>query len=271
MRVIVKERVQTPQALEAQYRGIVLLNSTTHHPHLAKCVEQLNTQTVLYCVFPYAGDLNLRMLLEDAPHNCLEPQSAHRMFLQVGSGIAHCHAKSIVVRDIALEHLVMKLVEGEDGPLPHWTLVDFRCSLMVQERTTLAIFCGSMPTIPPEVLGEPQYQGHPMDAWNMGIVIMEAVGGLGVLNQMVDWGSADLDKPEERSALAERIRQCFGPGKARHDEALANGGQDVPEEVRHIVASLVEPRVDLRGSLLQHLPGGAAAHKTAPAVPLGLH
>merc|ERR1719221_903670 len=113
MRVIVKEKVQTPQALEAQYRGIVLLNSTTQHPHLAKCVEQLNTSSILYCAFPFVGDLNLRMLLEDAPHNCLGPMSALRMFMQVGSGVAHCHAKSIVVRDIALEHFVVDVRETD--------------------------------------------------------------------------------------------------------------------------------------------------------------
>jgi len=128
----------------------------------------------------------------------------------------------------------------------------------VQERTALAIFCGSMPTIPPEVLGEQTYQGMPMDAWNLGVVVLEAVGGVGVMQEYVDWASVNYDEFHERQTLAERIRDLFAD-PTKHDELMGRSRQrDIPTEVRNVVVSLVEPRVAARGTLQQHLPDGSA-------------
>ena len=102
-------------------------------------------------------------------------------FNQLVEGIAYCHSKGVVHRDIKCENLLLdrlyniKIADfgfarlgmgpNKDGNYPY-------------SRT----FCGSYAYAPPEILTGIPYLAHRADVWSMGIVLYVMVGSTYITN-----------------------------------------------------------------------------------------
>jgi len=207
VKVIEKEAVTSPGLLEGHYRELILLSRTLDHPNISKCLEVLHSSTRLYYVFQFAGGKNLAQVLEGRPRWALPAFEARDCFGQVCTGMAYCHERSVALRDLAAEHVVVR--PGEEEGALHWTLVDFRSSLITQGNNTSSVMCGSFPCMAPEVAAGQNYVPRSADRWSLGALLLEMSAGLGVMDHVVQWVGAPVD-----AVLAGRVNAFF-----RDDEA----------------------------------------------------
>jgi len=247
VKVIEKEAVTSPGLLEGHYRELILLSRTLDHPNISKCLEVLHSSTRLYYVFCFAGDRNLAQVLERRPNWVLPPQEALACFSQVCTGMAYCHERSVALRDLAAEHVVMRAGE-EEGTL-HWTLVDFRSSLITQGNNTSSVMCGSFPCMAPEVAAGQNYVPRSTDRWSLGVLLLEMSAGLGVMDHAIQWVGAPVD-----AVLAGRVNAFFRDDES-HEKAYAMMRVKPDDTLLGLVRALLRIRPEERAELPALLRG----------------
>jgi len=254
VKVIEKDLVTSPGLLEGYYRELILLSRTLDHPGISRCLEVLHSPTKLYYVFRFAGGQNLAQVLEGRERWQLPPSEARECFGQVATAVAYCHDRNVALRDFATEHVVLD--DRQEDPVPHWTLVDFRSSLITQGNNTSSVLCGSFPCMAPEVASGQNYVPRMADRWSMGILLLEITAGLGTLEALVQWVGAAVDV-----ALAARVTGFFRDVKAIQ-KAFATRETPLEDWVRIQLQSLLrispeeraEPGQVLRGLDLPQPP-----------------
>lgn len=102
---------------------------------------------------------------------------ARRIFQQIVSAVAYCHANGIVHRDLKAENLLMdkenniKLIGNSYSHLRNWHFSDFGFSNYQKNDSLLSTWCGSPPYAAPELLLGQEYDGRMSDVWSLGVVL----------------------------------------------------------------------------------------------------
>lgn len=104
---------------------------------------------------------------------------ARRLFQQIVSAVAYCHASGVVHRDLKAENLLLdkenniKLI----GRVSHRNFfkrcfcLDFGFSNHQKNDSLLSTWCGSPPYAAPELLLGQEYDGRMSDVWSLGVVL----------------------------------------------------------------------------------------------------
>jgi len=246
VKVIEKETVTSPGLLEGHYRELILLSRTLDHANISKCLEVLHSQTRLYYVFRFAGDKNLAQALEMKPHWRFPTEETMVCFGQVCTGMAYCHDRNVALRDLAPEHVVSR--QGENGQL-HWTLVDFRSSLITQGNNTSSVMCGSFPHGPGGRGSAQNYIPRMADRWSLGVLLLEMSAGLGIMDISVQWVGVAID-----ANLAGRVTAFFRDEAA--PEKCCSMVKLTPDEtILGLLKSLLRVAPDERAELAAILRG----------------
>ncbi|KAI6215631.1 Protein kinase domain-containing protein [Aphelenchoides besseyi] len=132
------------------------------HPHIIKLYEIIRTDKHLYIVTELAtgGEL-FDLLMYNGRQNETE---ARRIFQQLTSAVAYCHANGIVHRDLKAENILL----DREGNVK---LIDFGFSNFQQNDLLLSTWCGSPPYAAPELLLAQEYDGRMSDVWSLGVVL----------------------------------------------------------------------------------------------------
>ncbi|CAK0789288.1 unnamed protein product [Prorocentrum cordatum] len=225
--------------LECIYRELRFLRDVLRHPHIARCTDMNHSFSRVYLVFELGGMQNLHQRLLDQPGYRLDLEDAVDCTVQVAGALAYCHSRDIVHRQVCLEHIVVE----DQSEAPFCRLVDFYQATRCPEATPLATTCGDLPCIAPEVALDESYVAKPADCWSLGVVLLEAAGGLGSMRQAVGW-------PEEAELepTARRIKNFFS-GEGSHARALAVMGGVRSEAVLANLSALLEPTPTARASM----------------------
>lgn len=149
-------------------REIETLKAMAGHENVVTLLESIVTESEVYLALEYAerGDLldyiNSRKFLGE--------ETARRLFADLVRGLAACHARGIVHRDLKCENLLL------DAQL-RLKITDFGFSRRQEKGASLETYCGSYAYAAPEVvLGDP-YDGEPADVWSIGVVLYAMVSG----------------------------------------------------------------------------------------------
>ncbi len=100
----------------------------------------------------------------------LDEQSAKNIFRQVVYGLAHCHCRSVLHRDIKLDNVLMDL----DGNIQ---ICDFGVSRLIEKDEIIQEQCGTPAYIAPEILLDKGYEGFAVDIWSAGVVLYAMLYG----------------------------------------------------------------------------------------------
>jgi len=186
VKVIDKSRVHWFTQLEGIYREYGFLAHKIDHPNIVRCVAMLHTLNRLYFVFEFAGNQNLRQLLESRPGERLENIERYSCIKQIIAALSYCHGQGITHRLVSLEHIVLMEVTGPERF--RCRLVDFQGAVESHAANTMSItVCGTLPTISPEVaLGGP-YSLRFVDGWSAGVVFIEMAGGLDSMQNCIGY------------------------------------------------------------------------------------
>jgi len=260
IKVVDKSMVVTPADLECVYREYRFL-STLSHPNVCHCHEMLHSETTFYIVLEYAGSRNLAQILAGLPGQRLGVYEAIDCFRQLARGLAHCHEKSVVHRSVCPQNLVAGPREPR-GWARRWRLVDFAMAVQSCQGQMSWTVCGTLPCVAPEAaLGGP-YLPRPADCWSMGVVLLEAAGGVSSLSR-----SVPFDPEGEPELAVSRIRDFFN-ADGSHAVALAHlhnvYDEDLIRMLQMVLASAPSDRHEA-SDCLNSLPACSQQHEAAAA------
>jgi serine/threonine protein kinase len=144
-------------------REVAIMKLLDEHEHVLRLYDVVCTDTHLYIIMEYASTELFDYI---ATTGKLKPREAVRIFFQIVKGIAHCHARNIVHRDLKLENLLL-------DEFLNVKIADFgmACMLSRDVNSLLKTFCGSPHYASPEIFSGLAYDGKKSDVWSLGVVL----------------------------------------------------------------------------------------------------
>ncbi|GAA6049269.1 hypothetical protein JCM3770_005914 [Rhodotorula araucariae] len=146
-------------------REINLMKLVASHPHFVHIFDVFETTTHYYIVTEFCSGGELYQYLAE---QALSPHQAHRLFLQLISGLLYLRRFSLAHRDIKLENLL--LCYDDEGE-PILKLGDLGMATHQRIGELLTTSCGSPHYAAPEVVKPVPYDGLLADVWSAGVVL----------------------------------------------------------------------------------------------------
>lgn len=250
-----KSKLLTPLDVEEVVLEYRIMHTSLKHPNIARCVEALHGLSCIYLVFNNAGDTNLHDALLAEAGQRFDLEIAIACFTQVATGVAFMHSKKVSHRFLSLTHVVVSFENTHRENL-HCSIVDFHLGTVGPPGRLHRRQCGSFPFMAPEVAEGAHYIPHLTDLWNLGIILLEAAGGLGsycigalgLQFQRVLHGQAGV--VVNRRIMLAAIAQAaeFFSQAGNHEKALAVQGGVASPIVVSVLERLIERRPAERAS-----------------------
>ena len=147
----------------------VLILKQTRHRSIVRLYEYFETQKhILFVIEICAGGDLLNYVRK---RRQLKEDVAKSVFKQLVNGIAYCHSKSILHRDIKLDNILLS-AHGEVK------ICDFGVSKVVKRGEIMTEQCGTPAYIAPEILADRGYEGFAVDIWSAGVVLYAMLYGV---------------------------------------------------------------------------------------------
>jgi len=229
-----KAGLMDPLQVERIYREFISLRYELRHPHIVKCVQAIHTRKSLYLVFEHMGRLTLAQFLvvEGPAGQFLADQEALRCFSQIASALAYCHGKNVCHNAVSLDTVFVSSADtpGDAKPrspfgggavgLGRYTLSGFDRALKATSnlKRSSAARGRELPFVAPEVgSGAKEFPATSAEAWNLGVLLLEASGGLGSVAHCVN-GCLTWDQERVPQEIVKICRFFAAPGA--HKSAL---------------------------------------------------
>ncbi|KDO34713.1 CAMK/CAMKL/AMPK protein kinase [Saprolegnia parasitica CBS 223.65] len=144
------------------------------HPNIVRLYEILETKDHITIIMEHCDGEDLGKYM--ARKTKLDEGAARVIFQQITDAIGYLHRKHIVHRDIKPQNI---LIQESAGRPPLVKLVDFglgaRDTTKAQQKLTA--FCGTPAFMAPEIIAHELYEGKPVDAWSLGVLLYLLVTG----------------------------------------------------------------------------------------------
>jgi serine/threonine protein kinase len=143
------------------------------HPGVLRLHEVLATRSRIYLVMELAprGDLQTALA---ANRKGFPERTARRIFVQLATALAHCHARGVAHRDVKPQNILLDAAGG-------LKVSDFGLSAAPvvpgSAESLLLTSCGTPAYAAPEVLRRKAYDGAKADAWSCGVVLFVLLSG----------------------------------------------------------------------------------------------
>jgi 5'-AMP-activated protein kinase, catalytic alpha subunit len=138
------------------------------HSNVIRLLEVFESPKHLLMVMEYAGGGDLLQYVKKRKR--LEESEAKSIFKQIIYGLAHCHCRSVLHRDIKLDNILL----DNDGQIK---LCDFGVSRVIGKKQHITEQCGTPAYIAPEIISDVGYQGFAADIWSLGVLLYAMVCG----------------------------------------------------------------------------------------------
>ena len=147
----------------------VYILSKIRHNKIVRLYEVFESQKHFLLVMEYCGrggDL-LQLVKKNKK---LDEQRAKTIFKQVVHGVAHCHCRSVLHRDIKLDNILMDLT----GNIK---ICDFGVSRLIKKDQIIQEQCGTPAYLAPEIIADKGYKGFNVDIWSLGVLLYTMLQG----------------------------------------------------------------------------------------------
>jgi len=205
VKVLEKEKIKSVDEV-VQIANEYFLMRRLNHRNVVGSTDFVHGPKNLYIFMEMAGTNNLFSIIrceEGLPRVHIE-----ELFLQIASGLAHCHEKKVAHCDLKPENIVI----SDSGCAK---IVDFGEAVdLSQEIVPLRTPKGTMPFMSPEILYvSASWIPSAADVWALGVVLLEMMCGVGAFVDLVGWQKEALGATKEH---ADHLVAIFG-------EAVSNG------------------------------------------------
>lgn len=140
----------------------------TDHPHITRLVDVYESNDTLQLVMERmcGGELFARIMEK----KCFSERDAADVGYQMLLAVNYIHSHNVVHRDLKLENFLY-----ESADTNHLKLIDFGFSKVFTPNTKMALSCGTLSYMAPEVLAE-NYTSQ-CDLWSFGVIVFILVFG----------------------------------------------------------------------------------------------
>lgn len=192
------------------------------HPNVLKLFEVYHGPQHLMFRFEHCGSDSLytRLQSREATFKAQVPLDAGMVtdiLIQIWAAIGHLHTTANVChRDIKPESFL--LTEGPDSTTIK--LTNFPLSMVTRDKPCCWTVCGTTPFVAPEVIsseGE-AYNGFTADMWSLGILMMEILCGLRIIERSFDVAEetasgVDLQEAAAMAAICDGFKTHGSAGR----------------------------------------------------------
>ncbi|CAH1779654.1 unnamed protein product [Owenia fusiformis] len=144
------------------------------HPNLVCFLQSIETTNRVYFIMELAGNGDLLDVIKR--EGVIPEQQAGIWFHQLVAGIAYCHRKGVVHRDLKCENV---LLDSRNN----LKITDFGFARggmkpgLDGKRILSETYCGSYAYAPPEILKGIPYEPQVADIWSTGVILFTMVCG----------------------------------------------------------------------------------------------
>ncbi|GMH53194.1 hypothetical protein TrST_g1702 [Triparma strigata] len=139
-----------------------------NHPRLIRLFETLESPKRIHLIMEFVSAGNLCSYVKRRRR--LPEEEARKIFHQICVALDYMHEVEIIHRDVKLENVLL----DKDG---NSKLIDFGFSVFSKDKKALKVFCGTPSYMAPEIVRRIEYEGKPVDAWSLGVVLYALVCG----------------------------------------------------------------------------------------------
>jgi serine/threonine protein kinase len=139
-----------------------------NHPRLIRLFETLESPKRIHLIMEFVSAGNLCSYVKRRRR--LPEEEARKIFHQICIALDYMHECEIIHRDVKLENVLL----DKDG---NSKLIDFGFSVFSKDKKALKVFCGTPSYMAPEIVRRIEYDGKPIDAWSLGVVLYALVCG----------------------------------------------------------------------------------------------
>ena len=139
-----------------------------NHPRLIRLFETLESPKRIHLIMEFVSAGNLCSYVKRRRR--LPEEEARKIFYQISVALSYMHEVEIIHRDVKLENVLL----DKDG---NSKLIDFGFSVFSKDKKALKVFCGTPSYMAPEIVRRIEYEGKPVDAWSLGVVLYALVCG----------------------------------------------------------------------------------------------
>ena len=138
------------------------------HSNVIRLLEVFESPKHLLIVMEYSGGGDLLKYIKK--HGRLTESKAREYFIQIVYGLAHCHWRSVLHRDVKLDNI---LLDSNGGV----KLCDFGVSKIMKKDQVINEQCGTPAYIAPEIISDQGYSGFNVDIWSLGVLLYAMLWG----------------------------------------------------------------------------------------------
>ncbi|XP_068680052.1 MAP/microtubule affinity-regulating kinase 4-like [Montipora foliosa] len=174
IKIVCKKKAPTDYLTKFMPREIDSLNATCRHHNVTQLYETFHADKKIYLVMEFASRGDLLDFINSRSRRGvgIGEAFAKTLFRQLAEGVAHCHRRNVVHRDLKCENILLdsdNIIKVSD--------FGFATRYPTNKCKLLSTFCGSYAYAAPEILLAQHYDGKCADVWSMGIILYAMVCG----------------------------------------------------------------------------------------------
>ncbi|KAK9819595.1 hypothetical protein WJX72_000121 [[Myrmecia] bisecta] len=167
IKVIDKQRLKEVNDRRRIAREVSVLKGLSH-PTIIKLLEVSETPARIYLVMEQASSGSLLDYVRKRKR--LSELESCLFLQQIVHGLAYCHSREVVHRDVKLENILLDAHNNIK-------LIDFGLCGLTSPGKKLRVHCGSPSYAAPEIVARKAYEGPPVDVWSLGVVLFAMICG----------------------------------------------------------------------------------------------
>ena len=174
MKTVDRSRLHTAYLQKTAHREARTLRRLGAHPHIVALREVIECDRSIHIVLELVDGCTVAELCGRAADGRLSTADAATIAAQALAALAHCHAHRVCHRDVKADNLLVDPARL-DGSVK---LIDFGIAAVWREDgAPLTRADGATAYMAPERVARRPYQGAPVDAWALGVVVATMLTG----------------------------------------------------------------------------------------------
>jgi serine/threonine protein kinase len=198
IKTIKKSYIKDEYSRRKVFQEIFILKKI-RHSNIIRLLEVFETMKHILLVMEYANGGDLLHFVRNVGK--LPEYDTKHIFRQILYGLAHCHCRSVMHRDIKLDNILL----DSKSNIKIW---DFGIAKIIGRGVKVREQCGTPAYLAPEIMSEDGYETFYPDFWSLGVLLFAMLYGtvpfkannMEELHMLIQWGEFAYPKDASENA-----------------------------------------------------------------------
>jgi serine/threonine protein kinase len=167
IKTIKKSYIKDEYSRRKVFQEIFILKKI-RHSNIIRLLEVFETPKHILLVMEYANGGDLLHFVRNVGK--LPEYDTKHIFRQILYGLAHCHCRSVMHRDIKLDNILL-------DKNSNFKICDFGIAKIIGRGVKVREQCGTPAYLAPEIMNEDGYETFLPDFWSLGVLLYAMLFG----------------------------------------------------------------------------------------------